>query len=296
MTGVFTLLRGDSDAERAVPRTGLTAQLTVFVAAAMAFLAVFALTLALSMGRMAKLWTSELSRSVTVSVAGPDDGIFERTDAVFAILQTTPGVTEARLLSEEEQRELLEPWLDEAPEMDALPLPRLIAVSTDETFAGEGLAARLEAEVPGAYLDDHAAWQQPLVLAAKRLWWLGAGILTLILGVTAVVVGLAAQASLVANQQVIGVLRTVGARDSYIAGAFMRRFTLRGLYGALLGTIIGGAAIALVPRGDLQQNFLAEFSLQGGEWAFLLLIPVAAGFAAYIATRWAAKHSLRAAL
>ena len=39
------LLRGDPLADRAVPPTGFTATLTLFTAAAMAFLAVFALAL-----------------------------------------------------------------------------------------------------------------------------------------------------------------------------------------------------------------------------------------------------------
>ena len=48
----------------------------------------------------------------------------------------------------------------------------------------------------------------------------------------AAMITLAANASLAANAQVIRVLRLVGARDSYIARAFVRRFTLRALAGA----------------------------------------------------------------
>ena len=41
---------GDRQADRVVPPSGFTAQLTIFAAAAMAFLAVFALALSLALG------------------------------------------------------------------------------------------------------------------------------------------------------------------------------------------------------------------------------------------------------
>ncbi len=66
-------LTGDKDGagDRIVPPTGFTAQLTLFSAGAMAFLAVFALALALATGRLADRWSSELAGSVTVRVSAP---------------------------------------------------------------------------------------------------------------------------------------------------------------------------------------------------------------------------------
>ena len=51
---------------------------------------------------------------------------------------------------------------------------------------------------------------------------------------------LAANAALATNAQVIRVLRLIGARDTYIARAFVRRFTLRALSGAAIGTACSG--------------------------------------------------------
>ena len=45
---ILALLRGDPQADQVVPPTGFTARLTVFAAAAMTFLAVFALALSLA--------------------------------------------------------------------------------------------------------------------------------------------------------------------------------------------------------------------------------------------------------
>ena len=50
------ILRSDAQADRVVPPSGFTAQLTLFAAGAMAFLAVFALALSLAAGRLAEQW------------------------------------------------------------------------------------------------------------------------------------------------------------------------------------------------------------------------------------------------
>ena len=56
-------------ADRVVPPSGFTAQLTLFAAAAMAFLAVFALALCMASGRLADRWAGELARSATLRTA-----------------------------------------------------------------------------------------------------------------------------------------------------------------------------------------------------------------------------------
>ncbi len=54
--------------------------------------------------------------------------------------------------------------------VDQLPLPQLIEiVEAEDGFDVTGLRARLQAEVPGAVLDDQTRWREPLVQAAGRL-------------------------------------------------------------------------------------------------------------------------------
>ena len=162
--------RDGSVAGRIVPSTGFTAQLTLLSAGAMAFLAVFALALSLATGRLADRWSSSLAQTVTVRVSAPPDQIEGETGKVMAILDQTPGVAEARMLPEDEIADLLTPWFGPDVPVEALPVPRLVEVREDgDGFDAEGLRLRLEAEVPGAVLDDHTRWRQPLVSAARRL-------------------------------------------------------------------------------------------------------------------------------
>ena len=104
---------------------------------------------------------------------------------------------------------------------------------------------------------------------------------------------LAAQSALSANEQVIRVMRLVGARDAYIARAFVRRFTLRALIGAAIGTALGMLLIAGLSGRDIAGGFLTSLRFQGAGWLAPLLIPPLAAIVAFWATRTAALKSLR---
>ncbi|MDG1167807.1 MAG: cell division protein FtsX [Sulfitobacter sp.] len=288
------LVAGDRQADRVVPPTGFTAQLTLFAAAAMAFLAVFALALSLAAGRLADRWGDALARSATIRIVAPLDQRGAQTDAALSILQTTKGVQSARALSDAEQQALLAPWFGPDLALDTLPVPRLIEViETAEGMDPAGLRLRLAAEVPGAVLDDHSRWREPLVQAASRLRLLGWMSIVLIAAAVAAMITLAANAALAANAQVIAVLRLVGARDDYIARAFIRRFTLRAFWGAVTGTVLGLLAVLLLPSASDAGGFLTGLGFQGIHWLWPILIPFLAGAVAFAATGAAARRTLK---
>ena len=289
-------LTGDKDGagDRIVPPTGFTAQLTLFSAGAMAFLAVFALALALATGRLADRWSSELAGSVTVRVSAPVAEQDALVQSALSILQTTPGAGTPRLLPEDELAQLLEPWFGPDMPVDALPVPALIDLPVEGEFDAEGLRLRLEAEVPGAVLDDHTEWRRPLVSAANRLRMLGIVSLMLIGAASAAMITLAAKAALAANVQVIRVLRLIGARDLTIATAFVRRFTRRAAMGSAVGTVLGMGAIAILPDASAAGGFLTGLGFQGADWLMPLTIPLIAAGVGLVATRWAALKMLEA--
>ncbi|MFP4305150.1 MAG: cell division protein FtsX [Rhodosalinus sp.] len=287
------VLAGDAQAARVVPPTGFTAWLTIFTAAAMAFLAVFALALSFSAGRLADRWGEELARTATLRISAPAGQMAEQTATALRILEQTPGVASARALDAEEQRALLAPWFGPDLPVERLPIPQLVEiVEGGDGLDAAGLRLRLAAEVPGAVLDDHTRWRRPLVRAADRLRALGWASIALIGGAVAAMITLAAQAALAANAQVIQVLRLVGARDVYIARAFTRRFMLRALGGAAAGTGIGMAAVALLPQ-DGAEGFLTALGFHGAEWAVPLAVPLLAAAVAWAATSFAARRTLR---
>ncbi|WGI21630.1 FtsX-like permease family protein [Amylibacter sp. IMCC11727] len=285
---------GDSNADRVVPPSGFTARLTTFTAAAMAFLTVFALALSLATGRLAARWDAELARTSTIRISAPEGQMAAQSQAVLEVLRTTPGIASARVMSDEEQRKLLEPWFGPDLPLDTLPVPRLIEVLEEGRGPDSaGLKLRLAAEAPGAVLDDHTRWRRPLVNAATRLRVLGLISILLIAGSTAAMITLAAQSALAANGQVIGVLRLIGARDVYIARAFVRRFTLRALIGACVGTAIALVGVFFMPAAAEEGAFLTGLGFKGWHWILPFLIPPLAAFVAFWATRWAAFRTLQ---
>ncbi len=288
------LMRSDGGiADRVVPPTGFTAQLTLFSAGAMAFLAVFALALALATGRLAERWSESLAQTVTVRVSAPVAEIDQQVSAVLEVLKATPGVANSEVISDEEVEKLLEPWFGPDVPVDALPVPKLIEVTQTRDFDSAALQLRLEAEAPGAVVDDHTRWRQPLVSAASRLKVLGIFSLILIAATSGAMITLAAKAALAANGQVIKVLRLIGARDITIATAFVRRFTRRAALGAAAGTALGLLAMLILPGADQAGGFLTGLGFQGWSWLLPLLIPAVWAGIGFLATRWAALKILR---
>jgi len=294
LADLLRLATGDKEAERSVPPTGFTATLTLFTAAAMAFLAIFALALSLATDRLATRWSEELARTSTLRISAPDDQKAAQTAAALRVLETTAGVASARALSAEEQRALLEPWFGPDLPIETLPIPQLIEIIEDSNgYDATGLRARLQAEVPGAVLDDHTRWRQPLIAAASRLRMLGLLSIALIGGSMAAMITLAARAALAANVQVIRVMRLVGAQDQYIASAFVRRFTLRAFNGAVAGAVLGAGAVMLLPDTELAGGFLTGVALRGSDWLWAALIPPFAALVGFAATRAAALRTLK---
>ena len=290
---VQDFLRGDQQAERAIPKRGFTAQLTTVTAAALAFLLVFVLAASLSASRAASLWASEFSDSASVRIAADIDNQEAVVETALTFLAQVPGIASARPLSIEEEQALLAPWLGSNVPIDLLPLPKLIEVTTEDGFDGATLGAQLTATVPGATLDDYGSWRGPLIAAAQRarlLAWIAVGLIGVVL---VGLVTLAAQVSLTSNRQTIGVLRLVGATDSYIAQAFVRRFALRSVIGATIGTAIGLVAIRLLLTADVASSVGLPQPFPGFQALWLLGIPVLSGGAALLATQFVAQRALK---
>ena len=174
-------------------------------------------------------------------------------------------------------------------------LPVLIEiVETPEGPDRTGLEQRLAAEAPGAVFESHGRWRMPLIEAAGRLRQLALISLGLIAMVTGATIALAASTALAANAGVVDVLRLVGARDRWIAKAFVLRFTLRSLSGAAAGALLGTIVVALIPNA-VEAGVLGGIGFDGFEWLLPFVVPVVAAMIALVATLFAARRQLRKA-
>ena len=275
MVGVKKILIPDRYGKQIFPKNGFPTLLTFFTSASMAFLIVFSVAISFAADRLAYSWSDSLANSATLRVSAPKADLESQTEAALNVLSNTKGIASFRLLKEEEQQALLEPWFGPKVPIKNLPMPRLISIEEDENgYDRAGLRLRLAAEVPSAVLDDHTRWRQPLIKAAYRIWFLGWLSIGLIFFIVIAMMVLVTRAALSSNRKVIEVLRLVGATDQYIAAAFVRKFAFRAFFGSALGAMLASATLFLLPSEVDQTAVLLGLRLEGMEWFWLIVVPL----------------------
>ena len=278
-----------------------TSRYLPWIIAPMVFLSAVALAGALILGGLIGRWDRDVSGTLTVEVAAaPGDALEslgpsrQRVEKVLQILQNTPGVSDAHALSQEQLIGLLAPWLGTSDVLKDLPLPALVDVSVREEVDVEALGRRIEAEVPGASLDDHRRWLTRLINLSRSIEWLAIGIVSLIGAVTAATVYYATRTGMAIHREVIEVLHLIGAPDAYIAEQFADRAFILGFKGGLLGLlltlpILGGIAFG---AHQLQGGFLADLTLPWYGFVAVALLPGVAAILAMLTARAAAYGAL----
>jgi len=100
---------------------------------------------------------------------------------------------------------------------------------------------------------------------------------------------LAVQTAVVSNSANISTLRLIGARDTFIVRAFVRRITLRALLGALLGT---GLAVITLLFQEPSDTISPGLGFIGQEWIWALVMVPIVGVITFTATRISAFRTL----
>lgn len=267
-----------------------------FVIAVMAFLAALALGASLIADRAAQGWQNGLSDRMTVQIMPPESGdapaaLDQETRAALALLNGTPGIAHARLLSDKEINALVEPWIGKDGVVAGIPLPRLIdaAVIPGAEIDTNALAARLKQAAPHASLDDHRRWIVRLRGLADAVRWSAYGILLLIAGANAAAVSFATRAGLDAHHEMVALLHQMGALPSFIARAVEWHYFISALFAAALGTLFAGlffaGASGLEVFGVDAVPFLPPLSLRWMEVPWLLLVPAVTAAIAWATAR-----------
>ena len=268
----------------------------------MAFLAALALGGVLIASRSAETWQAGLAGRLTVQILPQGQAAPEReVNAAIKLLQSTPGVVSAGLLSDADNLALVEPWLGRDAVVSALPFPKLIDVrlAPGATPDIAGLERKLKAASPHAVLDDHRRWIGRLRNTANTVVLSAVAILALIALATAATVAFATRAGLAAHREIVELLHLMGAKDRFIARAFEWHYFLAALIAALCGAAL--AAAAFLGAGSLDQlglasvSFLPPLGLPLRELPWLAAVPVAASIIAWATARVsviAALHEL----
>ncbi len=196
-------------------------------------------------------WKAGVVSEATAQILPLDDSpeeIRKRVDEVVRLLRGTKGIRSVHVLSMEENRALLKPWLGQFGLLDDLPVPRLVAIRLDREHPAniEALDGLIRVKVRGARVDAHGHWVLQLSDMARTAGWLGVAILAGIALAAAILVAWAARAALESNRETIEVLHLVGARDRFIARQVEKRFLRAGFLSALAGVMAAFLIFALL--------------------------------------------------
>ena len=101
---------------------------------------------------------------------------------------------------------------------------------------------------------------------------------------------------MLARRDIVELLHLTGAKDSFIAGLFERRFLMLGVQAGALGALFafGAAAFILfaVRQGDAQTWLLPQLSLSLADGLILGLSPLIAGAVSMLAAKVTVIRSL----
>ena len=247
--------------------------------AGLVYLAVLALGVAAVADGALRIYNLR-AKLVTVTLPSAEDAGqgAEQIKAALDVLQQTRGVTSATPVPPEELKRLIEPWIGNMKEASDLPLPRLIDVTLDPLAKPDlpALQGKLQQVVAGATVGVEALSRDRAerMAAFFRVWGGSAGALTL-LGVL-VAVGVITKVSLGAQTQVVELLRSMGAPDSYLARQFERYALLCGLRGGLLGFGLAVLTILALLYSSRRMELAGSIQLDLSplDWLLLACVPV----------------------
>lgn len=278
-----------------------------YLVAAMAFLAALALAGWVGAASLARHWQQGAGAVLTVQVPDPGQNAAQnsgtRVGRVLTVLRGTPGVAEARELSQSELDQLLRPWLGAGGDRLAIPLPAVIAVRlSDPGIDVAPVAARLQAAAPGTLTESHGIWLHRVTVLARSLQACAGLALLLVGSVAAAVIAVATRAGLAARREAIEIVHGLGATDGYIAARFAARATLLAACGAIAGAVlalpvlltlagmtapfIGLQAPAQTPAGILA-------GLPAAAWLALPLLPFIAAVIGFATAQGTVRRWLR---
>jgi cell division transport system permease protein len=292
-----------------VPPRSVTGRSLVVVITIMAFLASLTTGVVYLINQSASAWLQDMASEVTVQVRGGDgaDVSEEKLGDIRDFLSKQIGISDVRVLSQAETNALVEPWLGDVDGLNALPLPRLIAVQLDRDDPPDlpTLGVALESEFEGAVLDDHSRWQAQIRSVTSTLAIAGLGVILLVALATVAIIVSATRSAMASNRDIVEVLHFVGARDRFIAEQFEKHFqtlgVLAGAAGAGLAALVFlvfpllPSVLGASPATDAElRRLVGAGTLDWLGYAFLVVVVVVVAAICRITSRFGVYHILDA--
>lgn len=261
----------------------------------MVFIAVLALTGGFKIQNVLQTWQTGVSGSMTVQIPAYDaqgksraDVLNNEIEQVLTILRSSDGVVGAEVVSDDQMKALMEPWMGGELDVQLLPLPKLIDVTVDPNHLPNltVVKSELAKQVPVAVLDSHRIWLDSLLKIIHVVVELISFILVLLILTATFTVMYSTNASLSVHQPVIALIHMIGAGDFYIAIQYAYRNLKLIFGGGCLGLLAGVGLVFSISYFTryLFIDFYPNAALQTVQWGIIVSVPVWVGLLGFVTT------------
>ena len=237
------------------------------------------------------------SFSVNIPHIPLPDKEHEIIEKVISALKSAPGVASVELVSTDQIKTMVAPWLGKSEALANLPLPSIIEAKAikGSTLDYDAMRKKVDAMVGGASIDDHKKWIADFAGFINVIQYTLLLIAVIILSATAFVVIFACKTSLKIHRNTVNLLHRLGAMDNYIAKQFQEHAARLTLKGAFVGC--GFASMTLmalhITASRIDSPLFPAFSFSLNHWLILFLLPVFTSMLAGFAARFSVLKTLR---
>jgi cell division transport system permease protein len=195
--------RFQTRAAQIVPSASIAGHALIVVIAIMSFLACLTLGAVYMVNQSANAWVNDISSEITIELDPVNTADIEKKMTLVSLfLAKQKGVTRVRPLTAEDSAKLLEPWLGTSNALQALPIPRLIAVEIDRSNPPDiqVIKTALTQNFEGVTLDDHRRWQAEIKTLTRSAALAGLAVLSLVAVATIAVIVSATRSAMASNR------------------------------------------------------------------------------------------------
>ena len=242
--------RFQTKAAQIVPSASIAGNALTVVIAIMSFLACLTLGAVYMVNQSANAWVNDIASEITVELDPVNAADIEKKMTLVSLfLAKQKGITKVKPLTADDSAKLLEPWLGQSSALQALPIPRLIAVEIDRSNPPDIqlIKAALSQNFEGVTLDDHRRWQAEIRTLTRSAALGGLAVLSLVAAATIAVIVSATRSAMASNREIIEVLHFVGANERFISREFERHFLGLGVRAGLMGAAAAAIAFLMLP-------------------------------------------------
>jgi len=241
----------DESASAPIVQAGsVTGRSLTLVVSIMCFFACLTSGAVYMINQSAAAWLRDVASEVSIQIS-PEENVNtdKQVTEVALFLAKQKGIEGVRTLTREESNKLLEPWLGQVDVLDALPVPRLIALELNRRAPPDFdvLRGEIAKKYSNVTLDDHRHWQRQIRTVTRSLAMGGLAILLLVGAATTAIIVSATRSAMSSNREIVEVLHFVGATDRFIAREFEKHFLTLGIRAGLVGAGFAMSVFFIIP-------------------------------------------------